>query len=96
MISELSITDQHKNERNTIELKTEMATPNEWIVEDERRPDEFIRVTVGAGMVLWALCCCDDGQFDTVCPHAVDVIAKIRANPTILAEIFGRTAAAAA
>jgi hypothetical protein len=94
MISEITIRHQQNNGSPIFEdlelrpLKTEMASPNDWIVAEYGRPDELFRVSVAAGVMLWAHCECSEGRADRLCIHAIDVLRKARADAKICRELF--------
>ncbi len=89
MISENAFTEKDKNILAASPLKSEMAIPNEWIVREDARPDELLNVYVvmnGDGQ-LWVACTCIRGAQDVTCPHALDVITRIRSDEAILIQL---------
>jgi hypothetical protein len=70
--------------------KAESVCPSEWILHELSDPKTTLTIFVapgGAGEIQTA-CSCDRGTRDQPCPHALLVIAKIRSDKRLEAQLF--------
>ena len=93
MISEKAFTEKDKILLEKTSLTTEMAQPKEWYVREEANPDELILVYVsflGDLKTLQVACSCLRGAQDKTCPHALDVINRVRADKQVMDQLLIR------
>jgi len=98
MISENAFTEKDQKILEATPLRSEMASPSEWIVRVDAKPDDLITVCVwpsSRGDELIIACACPDNARDLPCPHALDVRNQIRANDEILVQLLKRNTRAA-
>lgn len=72
-------------------LDAEMAVISEWIVRDERAPDDLLTIFVAPmsdGRSLQAACSCPRGMRDQTCPHALLIIKTILNTNELSDQIF--------
>ena len=92
MISEKTFTEKDKDELARTPLTSEMSDAKEWIVREDRNPDQLITVFVSPqpNGDLYVACACLRGARDLTCPHALDVLIKCRASDEILVQLSKR------
>ena len=98
MVSETAFTEQDRKSFANILLRSEMAVPCEWIVREHRNPGFLLTVFISptSDGNLETASSCNRGTMDLTCPHALDVITRIRADAEILAQLLRRDNSVAA